>query len=149
MIFDFLLWASTQEHTCVIQPSKSYNDRICKDTELRLEDFPGALTSKDGWWESSGILSCQHDLMMMIMLLLLFNSHFFLKSINSLFTKIIDRKKCRDYMYSMLFCLLLSQSGDTFFILIHITLLRRWTVNSSRFIIIIIILISLVFGVSC
>ena len=51
LISDELLWTPSHGQTKVGWPARTYIQQLCADTECSLEDLPGAMDDKDGWWE--------------------------------------------------------------------------------------------------
>ena len=50
-ISNVLLWTPTHGHTSVGQSEKTYTHHISADTGCSLEDLPGVIDDRDGWWE--------------------------------------------------------------------------------------------------
>ena len=51
LIWNFLLWTPTHEHTSVGWPAKTYIYQLCAETGCSLEDLPGVMDYRDRWWE--------------------------------------------------------------------------------------------------
>ena len=51
LISDVFRWTPTHGHNNVGQPAKTYLHQLCADTGCSLEDLPGAMDDRDGWWE--------------------------------------------------------------------------------------------------
>ena len=52
----------TRVYISVGWPAKTYIHLLCADTGCSLEDLPGAVNNRDGWWESrDSVLSAWFD----------------------------------------------------------------------------------------
>ena len=51
LINDILQWTPFHERAKEGQPARSYIQQLCTDTTYSLEDLPGAMNDRDGWWE--------------------------------------------------------------------------------------------------
>ena len=51
LISDILLWTPLHGRTKAEWPARTYVQLLCADTGCSLEDLPGAMDDRDGWWE--------------------------------------------------------------------------------------------------
>ena len=51
LISDILLWAPSHGRAKTGRPARTYIQQLCADTGYRLENLPGAIDDRDGWWE--------------------------------------------------------------------------------------------------
>ena len=51
LISDILLWTLSHGWAKAGWPARTYIQQLCANTECRLEDLPGAMDNRDGWWE--------------------------------------------------------------------------------------------------
>ena len=51
LISDILLWIPSREWAKAGWPARSYIQQLYADTGCSLEDLPGAMDDRDGWWE--------------------------------------------------------------------------------------------------
>ena len=70
-ISNILLWSPKHGCDSVGWPARIYLYQLCEDTGCSLEDLPRLMDDRDGWWvRKSG--NCQHDLMKMMMMSLVY-----------------------------------------------------------------------------
>ena len=51
LISNILLWTCTHGHISVSQQVRTYIHHLFADTGWSLEDLPGVMDDRDGWWE--------------------------------------------------------------------------------------------------
>ena len=51
LISDILQWTPSHGRAKARQPARTYIQQLSADTGYSLEDFPGAMDDRDGWWE--------------------------------------------------------------------------------------------------
>ena len=51
LISDILLCTPSHGRIKAGRPARTYIQKLCADTECSLEDLPGAMDDRDGWWE--------------------------------------------------------------------------------------------------
>ena len=51
LISNILQWTSSHGWAKVGRPARTYIQQLCADTGSSLEDLPGAMDDRDGWWE--------------------------------------------------------------------------------------------------
>ena len=51
LISNILLWTPSHEQVKAGQPARNYIQQLCADTGYNLEDLPGVMNNRDGWWE--------------------------------------------------------------------------------------------------
>ena len=51
LISDTLLWTPSHGRAKTGRPVRTYIQQVCADTGSTLEDLPGAMDDRDGWWE--------------------------------------------------------------------------------------------------
>ena len=51
LISDIFLWTSSHGRAKAGWPARTYIQQLCADTGCSLEDLPGAMDDRDGWWE--------------------------------------------------------------------------------------------------
>ena len=83
LIRDVLLWIPTHGRAKAGRPARTYIQQLCEDTGCCPEDLPRAMNDREEWRkEGQGYPCCQHDMMMMMMIPLIFD-------INHLFSRIV------------------------------------------------------------
>ena len=48
---DIFLWTPSHRQAKVGRPARTYIQQLCADTGCSLEDLPGAMDDREGWWE--------------------------------------------------------------------------------------------------
>ena len=51
LISDVLLWTIWHGRAKVRRPARTYTQQLCADRGCNLEDLPGVMDNRDGWWE--------------------------------------------------------------------------------------------------
>ena len=51
LISDVLLWTPSYGRTKVGRPARTYIQQLCDNARCSLEDLPGAMDDREGWWE--------------------------------------------------------------------------------------------------
>ena len=51
LISDIILWTLSHEQAKAGWPARTYIQQLCADTGFNLEDLPGTIVKRDGWWE--------------------------------------------------------------------------------------------------
>ena len=52
LISDILQWTPSHRRAKAGRPARTYIQQLCADTGCSLEDLPGTMNDKEGWWES-------------------------------------------------------------------------------------------------
>ena len=60
LISGVLLWTPSHGWTKIGRPTRTYIQQLCAYTGSSLDELPGAIDDRDGWWERS-VLAVRHD----------------------------------------------------------------------------------------